>query len=124
MKRTKAHATGFSIRKGIDMNPIFRQLLIASAIGVISVGVSAQSPSGSPPAASGTAKMPMAESQYEADKAACDTKARAAKTECLRNAKEAYERATGVGSGAAASGGTLGGGGGQGSAGAPKANRS
>jgi len=88
------------------MNLRFRQLLIASAIGVMSFGAHAQAtpettstPSMAPPAAS-TPKMSgdidsQAASQYEAAQAACNAQTGAAKAACLQDAKSAYDRAIG-----------------------------
>ena len=88
------------------MNLRFRQLLIASAIGVMSFGAHAQAtpdttstPSMAPPAAS-TPKMSsdidsQAASQYEAAQAACSAQTGAAKAACLQDAKSAYDRAIG-----------------------------
>jgi hypothetical protein len=103
------------------MNPILRQLLIASAIGVASVGAQAQTTS-TVPATPSTPKVSQALSDYEAAKAACDAKTGAAKSTCMRNAKDDYERELAAPGGIG--GGTMGGGHGGGTVANPKTNKS
>ena len=72
------------------MKPIFRQFLIASAVGIMSLGVQAQ-PITAPPS---TAKTPdQAFSEYQAARDACGAKSGLAKSDCLRTARDDYERA-------------------------------
>src|SRR5438046_532606 len=79
------------------MKPFFRQLLIASAIGVMSLGVQAQpdstapSATATPPSATKTPDQALNEYQMASD--ACGAKAGLAKSDCLKNARDEYERA-------------------------------
>jgi len=106
------------------MNTYLRQLLVASAFAVATVGVSAQStqstpttpamtPKDAPTAQAPTTQAPTTQAQrdYEAAKAACQTeRSKKEQQECLRRADNAYDRATGV-PGASVGGGSPSGGG-------------
>jgi hypothetical protein len=125
------------------MSSIFRPLLIASAIGVMSLGAQAQPGTTTPSTAKpdqaaqaqpatttpSTTKTPeQAFSDYQAARDACGAKSGLAKSDCLRNARDDYERVLNASGGAIPNGG--GGGGGYGGpsgnsgAGGGKANKS
>ena len=72
------------------MNKSLRQLLVASAAGVVSLGAYAQSTSTS----QDTPKTAdQAYSEYEAAAKACNAKKSLARSDCLRDARDAYDKA-------------------------------
>ncbi len=78
------------------MNTISRQLLVASALGIATLGAYAQ-PASTPPSSTATkADQTQADRDYAAAKAACaKERSRTFRGECLRRADDNYSRATG-----------------------------
>jgi hypothetical protein len=97
------------------MSSIFRQFLIASAVGVMSLGAQAQPGTTTP----STTKTPdQAFSEYQAARDACGAKSGLTKSDCLRNARDEYERVLKANGGVNPNMG----GGGQGGYGGPSGN--
>jgi hypothetical protein len=103
------------------MNKSLRQLLVASAAGVVSLGAYAQST----PTSQDTPKTAdQAYSEYEAAAKACNAKKSLARSDCLRDARDAYDRATAPPTNMGGGHGSPNGSGGTSGTGGPKGSRS
>jgi hypothetical protein len=113
------------------MNKSLRQLLVASAIGVVSVGASAQTSTSqdTPKTTTSTSQdipktADQAYSEYEAAAKACNAKKGLARSDCLRDARDAYDRATVPSTNMGGGHGSPNGSGGTSGTGGPKGSRS